>query len=38
MLQIKRRLLTAFFLETDKTIKQINQIIEAYFRQFVLYT
>jgi hypothetical protein len=32
MLQIKRRLLTAFFLETDEATEQINQIIEAYFR------
>jgi hypothetical protein len=32
MLQIKRRLLTAFFLKTDKATKQINQIIKAYFR------
>jgi hypothetical protein len=37
MLQIKRRLLTAFFLETDKAKERINQIIEAYFCQFVLY-
>jgi hypothetical protein len=32
MLQIKRRLLTAFFLKTDKVIEQINQIIKTYFR------
>jgi hypothetical protein len=32
MLQIKRRLLIAFFLETDGATKQINQIIKAYFR------
>jgi hypothetical protein len=32
MLQIKRHLLTAFFLETDKATEQINQIIKAYFR------
>jgi hypothetical protein len=38
MLRIKRRLLTAFSLKTDKATEQINQIIEAYFRQFVLYT
>jgi hypothetical protein len=38
MLQIKRRLLTAFSLKTDKATEQINQIIKAYFRQFVLYT
>jgi hypothetical protein len=31
MLQIKRRLLTAFSLKTNKVIKQINQIIKAYF-------
>jgi hypothetical protein len=31
MLQIKRRLLTAFFLKINKAIKQINQIIKAYF-------
>jgi hypothetical protein len=31
MLQIKRRLSTAFSLETDKATKQINQIIKAYF-------
>jgi hypothetical protein len=37
MLQIKRHLLTAFSLETDKAIERMNQIIEAYFRQFVLY-
>jgi hypothetical protein len=37
MLQIKRRLSTAFFLKTDKAIERINQIIKAYFRQFVLY-
>jgi hypothetical protein len=37
MLQIKRRLLTAFFLKTDKATEQINQIIKAYFCQFVLY-
>jgi hypothetical protein len=32
MLQIKRHLLTAFSLETDKVTEQINQIIKAYFR------
>jgi hypothetical protein len=32
MLQIKKRLLTTFFLKTDKATKQMNQIIEAYFR------
>jgi hypothetical protein len=32
MLQIKRRLSTAFFSETDKATEQINQIIKAYFR------
>jgi hypothetical protein len=31
MLQIKRRLLTAFFPETNEAIERINQIIEAYF-------
>jgi hypothetical protein len=37
MLQIKRRLLTAFFLKTDKATERINQIIKAYFCQFVSY-
>jgi hypothetical protein len=37
MLRIKRRLLTAFSSETNKATEQINQIIKAYFRQFVLY-
>jgi hypothetical protein len=32
MLQIKKRLLTAFSLETDRVTKQINQIIKTYFR------
>jgi hypothetical protein len=32
MLRIKKRLLTAFFLKTDKVTEQINQIIKAYFR------
>jgi hypothetical protein len=31
MLQIKRHLLIAFFLETDEATEQINQIIKAYF-------
>jgi hypothetical protein len=31
MLQIKKRLLTAFFLKTNKAIKRINQIIKTYF-------
>jgi hypothetical protein len=37
MLQIKRRLLTAFSLETNKATERINQIIETYFCQFVSY-
>jgi hypothetical protein len=31
MLRIKRRLLTAFFLQTAKATEQINQIIKTYF-------
>jgi hypothetical protein len=31
MLQIKRRLLTAFFLKTDEVTERMNQIIKAYF-------
>jgi hypothetical protein len=31
MLQIKRRLLTAFSLKTDKATERINQIIKVYF-------
>jgi hypothetical protein len=37
MLRIKRRLLTAFSSETDEATEQMNQIIKAYFRQFVSY-
>jgi hypothetical protein len=37
MLRIKRRLSTAFSPETDGATERMNQIIEAYFRQFVSY-
>ena len=35
ILRIKKRLLTAFSLETDRSTERMNQIIEAFLREFM---
>ena len=35
ILRIKRRLSTAFSLKTDRSTERINQIVEAFLREFV---